>query len=83
VKRLKAGLFYDFAWLSVPAHDENGKIYLNYHEFNMKSIGVELTSDLHILRFFAPLEVGFRTIYRPHYSDLQFNLLLSVDFNGF
>lgn len=83
IKRLKAAFFYDFAWLSVPAHDENGKIYLNYHEQNMKSLGIELTSDLHILRFFAPIEIGFRTIYRPDYRDFQYNLLLSIDFNGF
>lgn len=83
IKRLKAAFFYDFAWLSVPAHDENGKIYLNYRELNMKSLGIELTSDLHILRFFAPIEIGFRTIYRPDYQDFQYNLLLSIDFNGF
>lgn len=83
IKRLKAAFFYDFAWLSVPAHNENGKIYLNYHELNMKSMGMELTSDLHIMRFFAPVEIGFRTAYRPDYQDFQFNLLLSIDFNGF
>jgi hypothetical protein len=83
IKRLKAAFFYDFAWLSVPAHDDNGKIYLNYHELNMKSLGIELTSDLHILRFFAPLGIGIRTTYRPDYQDIQYNLLVSIDFNGF
>ena len=82
IKRLKAAFFYDFAWLSVPAHDENGKIYPNYREFSMKSLGIELTSDLHILRFFAPLEIGVRAIYRPDYQDFQYNLLMSIDFNG-
>jgi len=83
IKRIKTSLFYDFAWLSLPARDKNGKIYPNYYELNMKSFGVELTSDLHILRFFAPVEFGFRTVYRPDYNDLQFNLLLSINFNGF
>ena len=83
IKRLKSALFYDYAWLSVPARDTNGKVYPNYHEFDMKSFGLELTSDLHVLRFFAPIEMGFRTIYRPDFRDFQFNLLFSIDFNGF
>ena len=83
LKRLKSSLFYDFAWLAIPAKDENGKIYLSYHELNMKSMGIELTSDLHLLRFFAPIEIGLRTVYRPDYQDFNINLLLSVNFNGF
>lgn len=83
IKRLKSSLFYDYAWLSVPTRDKNGKVYPNSHQLNMKSLGLELTSDLYILRFFAPIELGFRTIYRPDFRDLQFNLLFSIDFNGF
>lgn len=83
IKRLKSDVFYDYAWLSVPAVDQNGKVYPNHSQFGQKSLGLEITSDLHVLRFFAPLEIGFRTIYRPDYSDFQFNLLLSIDFNGF
>jgi len=85
IKRLKSSLFYDYAWLSVPVQDENGKIYPNYNELKMKSFGLELTSDLHVLRFFAPIEIGFRTVYRPdpEFRDFQFNLLLAINFNGF
>ncbi len=83
IKRLRSSLFYDFAWLALPAQDQEGKIWLNYHELNMKSMGIELMSDLHVLRFFAPISVGLRTAYRPDYQDFQFNLLLSVNFNGF
>ena len=85
IKRLKSSLFYDYAWLSVPVQDENGKIYPNYNELKMKSFGLELTSDLHVLRFFAPIEIGFRTVYRPYpeFRDFQFNLLLAINFNGF
>ena len=83
IKRIKATFFYDYAWLSLPAWDKNGKIYPNYNQMNMKSLGMELTSDLHFLRFFAPVEIGFQTIYRPDYQDFQFNILLSINFNGF
>ena len=82
-KRLKTSLFYDFAWLSVPAKDRNGKIYPNYHEFNMKSLGVELTTDFHFLRFFAPLEMGVRSIYLPDSDTYRFDMLFSINVNGF
>jgi hypothetical protein len=83
IKRIKSSAFYDYAWLSVPSRDKDGIIYPNSLEMNMKSLGVELTSDLHIFRFFAPIEVGVRSIYRPNYQDFQFNILFSIDFNGF
>jgi len=82
-KRLKSSFFYDYAWLSLPTRDKNGKLYPNSITTDMKSVGVEITSDLHVLRFFAPIELGIRTIYRPDYQDFQVNLLLSVNFNGF
>lgn len=85
IKRLKSSLFYDYAWLSVPVQDKAGKIYPNYNELEMKSFGLELTSDLHVLRFYAPIEIGIRSVYRPdpEFRDFQFNLLLSINFNGF
>jgi hypothetical protein len=83
IKRIKSSLFYDYAWLSMPTRDDKGNIYPNSLEMKMKSFGLELTSDLHFLRFFAPIEMGFRSVYRPDYQDFQFNLLFSIDFNGF
>lgn len=82
-KRIKSSFFYDYAWLSMPVRDKNGKLYQNSFTADMKSLGVEMSSDLHVLRFFAPIEVGLRTVYRPDYQDFQFNILLSVNFNGF
>jgi len=82
LKRIKSSLFYDYAWLSVPVMDKNGTIFPNDHELKLKSFGIELTSDLHVLRFFAPYEIGFRSIYRPDFKDFTFDFLISVDFNG-
>ncbi len=82
IKRIKSSLFYDWAWLSVPVLDHNLNNQ-NAHEIKLQSYGLELTTDLHILRFFAPLELGFRTIYRPEFNDFQYNILFSIDFNGF
>lgn len=83
IKRLKSSVFYDYAKLSMPTKDKNGTIHPNSQKMNMKSIGIEVTSDLHLLRFFAPIEIGFRSVYRPDYHDFQFNLLFSINFNGF
>lgn len=83
IKRLKSSLFYDYAWLSVPVLDKNDVVYPNHHELELKSFGLELSSDLHVFRFFAPVEVGVRSVYRPEFQDFVFNLLLSIDFNGF
>lgn len=83
VKRIKTSLFYDYAWLSVPALDSDGNIHTGYHQLTQRSMGMELTSDLHFLRFFVPVELGCRAYYRPDYQDFGFNLLLSVNFNGF
>lgn len=82
IKRLKSSVFFDYSWLSVPV-DKNGTIFPNAHEMELKSFGLELTSDLHLLRFFAPFEFGFRSVYRPEFEDFAFDLLISVDFNGF
>jgi hypothetical protein len=83
IKRVKTSLFYDYAWLSVPKIEDH-VLFPNDHTMKMKSIGVDLTSDLHVLRFFAPIEIGFRTVYRPdpEFRDFQFNLLLAINFNG-
>jgi len=83
VKRIKSSLFYDYAWLSMPTLNKNGTITPNSITAEMKSLGIELTSDLHVLGFFAPIEFGLRSIYRPVYNDFQINLLLSVNFSGF
>ena len=83
VKRIKSSLFYDYASLSVPIVDANHRIIPNHHQIEMNSLGIELTSDLHILRFFAPLEMGVRSIYLPGSGTFRFDLLFSIDFNGF
>ncbi len=83
IKRIKSDLFYDYAWLSIPAVDSKGTIHPDYQQLYQKSLGIELTSDLHVFRFFAPVELGFRSFYRPDFSDFGFDFLISINFNGF
>ncbi len=82
-KRLKSSLFYDYAWLSVPVLDQSGKLHPNYRNTEFRSCGLELSSDLHVLRFVAPFEFGIRSVYRPELNDFRFDLLISMNFNVF
>jgi hypothetical protein len=75
-------LFYDYGNLQIPRFDDDGN-YLYSAGGTMKSLGIELLSDLHVLRFIAPIELGVRSIYRPDYQDMQFELLASIDFSAF
>jgi hypothetical protein len=76
-KRFKAKLFFDMAEYSGTSTDGQ----TNYvYSGQMQSTGVELTSDLHVLRFIAPLEIGFRSTYlfneqtNPYKTDFLFNI---------
>ena len=82
LKRIKASLFYDYAWLSAPILDRNKIIIPNHYQLEMNSFGLELTSDVHVLRFFAPIDLGVRSIYLPASESFRFELLFSIDFNG-
>ena len=82
LKRIKTSVFYDYAWLSAPILDQNDKIIPNHYQFEMNSFGLELTSDMNILRFFAPIDLGVRSIYLPASASFRFELLFSIDFNG-
>jgi len=72
LKRVKANLFFDYAAGSHFGADET-----------WNSTGVELFVDLHILRFLAPIELGYRLIYRPEFNDVKNEFLFSVSLNSF
>jgi len=72
LKRIKSNLFYDYAEASI---DSTHTFY--------RSMGVELTSDMHLLRFLAPFDIGVRSIYMPSINDVRFELLFAVRFDGF
>ncbi|NVO19335.1 MAG: hypothetical protein HXX13_06525 [Bacteroidetes bacterium] len=70
-KRLKANLFYDhaYAW-------RNGGM----KQFD--SMGAELTTDAHFLRFLLPFDIGVRQGYRPiekgWFTDFLFLINLNI-----
>jgi hypothetical protein len=72
LKRIKANVFYDYAL---------GTQYGTQADW--QSTGVELFFDVHLLRLPAPVELGYRLIFRPQVPDWQSEFLFSVRFDSF
>jgi len=72
LKRFKANLFYDYAW-----GNHRGS-FANY-----QSAGMELFMDMHVLRFLAPIELGYRLIYLPEKNDFKSEFLFSINVYAF
>ena len=67
-KRFKANLFFD-----------GGKATGHGINQQLQSTGVELTSDMHILRFVFPVDLGVRAGYRPLEKQYFADFLFSVN----
>jgi hypothetical protein len=80
LKRVNASLFADYANFKGNYYKE-GKV-TNTFTSKISSYGIELTGDMHFLRFYAPVQMGFRTSYLPKDKHLYFDFLLSIDFNS-
>jgi len=71
-KRFKANLFYDYS---------KGTTNSLPHEFN--STGIEITSDLNVVRFLFPVDLGFRATYLPKENKQVYEFLIGMNFTGF
>jgi len=80
IKRVTTSLFADYANLKGNYY-ENGNPVGNFTS-EISSYGIELTGDMNFLRFYAPVEIGFRTSYLPEINDVHFDFLLSINFNS-
>jgi len=67
-KRFKANLFFD-----------GGKAIRHGLNQQLQSTGVELTSDMHILRFVFPVDLGVRLGYQPLEKQYFADFLFSVN----
>ncbi len=79
-KRLKTALFADYAHLNANLLN-NGKKTGTYTT-SISSFGTEFICDLNLLRFYAPVELGFRASYLPKTKNVYLDLLFSIDFNS-
>jgi hypothetical protein len=80
IQRLKASVFADFAKLNANLYS-NGKVTGTF-DSNISSVGLEFTGDVNFLRFYAPVEIGFRSSYLPKLNSVNFDFLISIDFNS-
>ena len=80
-KRVNVSLFADYAELKGDVY-HNGEA-VNTFSTNISSFGTEITTDVHVLRFFAPFELGTRISYLPEADNFVFDFLFSIDFTGF
>ena len=71
IKRIKMGIFNDLAYALYQGE-----------EFTYWSTGIEITSDLHLFRFKAPFDLGFRLSYQPNNQKLKFEFLYQLDLYG-
>ncbi len=80
IKRVNTTLFYDYGSLT-RFNIQDGQITGTYKQ-SISSIGVEVIGDLNFLRFYAPVQLGFRTSYLTQIQNYTMDLLISIDFNS-
>jgi hypothetical protein len=80
LKRVNASIFADYAYLKGNIY-KNGEVSAKF-ETNISSYGLELTGDANFLRFYAPVEIGFRSSYLPDTKSIYFDFLFSINFNS-
>ncbi|GAL83516.1 translocation protein TolB [Sporocytophaga myxococcoides] len=71
LKRIKGLLFYDYG-------DGRNKGSSRYYN----STGIELTGDMHLFNFVAPIELGARGIYFPHDQYFRIEFLFNIIFSA-
>jgi hypothetical protein len=79
-KRFRGAVFYDYARgqeVYIP-HEEDGPVDRDY-----QSLGLELTTDVHLAQFLFPMNIGGRVIYLPETRDTRAEFIFSIDLNRF
>jgi hypothetical protein len=76
-KRFKMNLFYDLSLFDGYNNINNS---VAFYSGNLRSTGLELTSDLHLLRFIAPIEIGVRSSYLFN-NRFDFDFLFNISFS--
>ncbi|MFZ4399215.1 MAG: hypothetical protein ACOYO1_04200 [Bacteroidales bacterium] len=72
LKRLDMNLFYGRA---IAAYENRNTL--------QQSLEGEINSEMHILRFLAPINIGYRFTYLPDNNSVIHEVLLGINFSGF
>lgn len=70
IKRFHVGLFGDYTKAK-----NQGKNY------EYKTTGIELFTDLHLFQWIVPIQIGFRLQYFPDSKEVKFNMLNEAKYN--
>lgn len=73
LKRISLRLFYDWSQFTLPVAHSSDRIFKTF-----SSIGGELMTECHLLRFIAPLRIGIRESYLNESRQLTSEFLLSI-----
>ena len=80
IRRINTTFFYDYGNMS-RFLVQDGHITGTYTQ-SISSFGVEVLGDMNFLRFYAPVQIGFRASYLPEIKNSSLDFLISVDFNS-
>ncbi|MEI6696235.1 MAG: hypothetical protein WCO13_09210 [Bacteroidota bacterium] len=72
LKRLDMDVFYGLARASFKGSSTQ-----------MQSMGAAINSEMHLLRFLAPISLGYRFTYLPDDKTMMHEVLLGINFSGF
>jgi hypothetical protein len=72
VKKINFGVFYDQAFLQHQTEEQLQFI-------NLQSTGIEVTVNTNVLRFFAPVDIGFRSSYLFN-NNVKTDFLFNISF---
>lgn len=76
-KRIKMNAFFDYGYQKGKDSD------MNLYKDAFTSFGAEFSTDLHVLRFSAPVDLGIRVGYEDQTSSMFANLLISFSLSSF
>jgi hypothetical protein len=95
LKRIRTGLFYDYATgpgKSFYEYTASGlthlfsypedPLYLNHEKASFKSFGVELLADFHLLRIPFMISGGVQAAWKSVYESPSFEFLFNIDLFG-
>lgn len=69
IKRIKANIFYQYSAFEYKSN-----------QFDIASVGADLTANMHLFRFVFPFEIGVRYARKFDYNDNFYQFLFNVNF---
>jgi len=81
IRRWKAAVYYDFSVIGGKDTGGNNTPAQSY-QTRLNSFGLEISGDMNLLRFYAPVDAGVRLGYLPALEKMVYELILSVDFHS-